>query len=73
MVLWNVSEQDIQFRVSVPVDTTPGIYSLTWSKSGDDYDKAKVGDEIYAPVIPSVVVVTDEITKIQITETSEVV
>lgn len=48
--MWDVSDYQTFFRVGVPYNTTPGAYTIEWSKTGDDYSASVVGDEIYTDI-----------------------
>ena len=72
LLLWQISEQSLSYRVAVPVDTTPGQYTLEWTKTGDDYSLTTIGDEIYTDFSPSSVVVIDEKSDVMISQVSNV-
>mmetsp|Transcript_13398 Transcript_13398/g.2107 ORF Transcript_13398/g.2107 Transcript_13398/m.2107 type:complete len:223 (-) Transcript_13398:1055-1723(-) len=72
LILWDISDYSTNFRIAVPYDTTPGLYTLEWTKTGDDYSANVVGDEIYTDIGYTTVRVVDEKSNITMSTLSQV-
>ncbi|CAG9323731.1 unnamed protein product [Blepharisma stoltei] len=68
VLTWPISQPQVEFTLSVPYSTTPGIYNLEWIKSGDSYDLNNPQDTIYADLGRTIINVIEGLATISISE-----